>query len=281
MVLDASLITGIDPPQEVESALAAINTAHNEVSSTSASRRPAADQKIVQSRRAVEIETLARAGRGRTAEGARRRSLANCAAAAPTGWRPTCATCGWGCSPRRSKFFWRPNAESLCRSIFRLLPVGGGFFQTAFVAFIVMFVSCRSSSPSCRAFGLYAVVEERTCRVYVLFGKVIGVLGEPGLHYPADYARAGGVHRELLRQVLRARPAARPGIPAQPAGQQRGRRADGHRHLVRDVRSATRWRILFNNMDPRGSLRANISNATVRSPLQHAAGRRCWKTATP
>ena len=29
MVLDASLITGIDPPHEVESALAAINTAHN------------------------------------------------------------------------------------------------------------------------------------------------------------------------------------------------------------------------------------------------------------
>ncbi|HEX4645083.1 MAG TPA: SPFH domain-containing protein, partial [Verrucomicrobiae bacterium] len=29
IVLDASLITGIDPPQEVESALAAINTAHN------------------------------------------------------------------------------------------------------------------------------------------------------------------------------------------------------------------------------------------------------------
>ena len=31
--LDASLITGIDPPAEVESALAAINTAHNQVSS--------------------------------------------------------------------------------------------------------------------------------------------------------------------------------------------------------------------------------------------------------
>ena len=31
--LDASLITGIDPPPEVESALAAINTAHNQVSS--------------------------------------------------------------------------------------------------------------------------------------------------------------------------------------------------------------------------------------------------------
>ena len=33
IVLDASLITGIDPPPEVESALAAINTAHNQVSS--------------------------------------------------------------------------------------------------------------------------------------------------------------------------------------------------------------------------------------------------------
>ncbi len=58
MVLDASLITGIDPPHEVESALAAINTAHNEVSSSISLAQAGADQKIVQSRRAVEIETL-------------------------------------------------------------------------------------------------------------------------------------------------------------------------------------------------------------------------------
>jgi regulator of protease activity HflC (stomatin/prohibitin superfamily) len=58
MVLDASLITGIDPPPEVESALAAINTAHNEVSSDISLAQAGADQKIVQSRRAVEIETL-------------------------------------------------------------------------------------------------------------------------------------------------------------------------------------------------------------------------------
>ncbi len=56
--LDASLITGIDPPQEVESALAAINTAHNEVSSEISLARAQADQTIVQSKRAVEIETL-------------------------------------------------------------------------------------------------------------------------------------------------------------------------------------------------------------------------------
>ena len=58
IALDASLITGIDPPQEVESALAAINTAHNQVSSDISLAQSHADQKIVQSRRAVEIETL-------------------------------------------------------------------------------------------------------------------------------------------------------------------------------------------------------------------------------
>jgi len=58
IVLEASLITGIDPPSEVESALAAINTAHNQVSSDISLAHAGADQKIVQSKRAVEIETL-------------------------------------------------------------------------------------------------------------------------------------------------------------------------------------------------------------------------------
>src|SRR5580765_6388470 len=58
ILLDASLITGIDPPPEVESALAAINTAHNQVSSDISLATAAADQKIEQSKRAVEIETL-------------------------------------------------------------------------------------------------------------------------------------------------------------------------------------------------------------------------------
>ncbi len=58
VILEASLITGIDPPSEVESALAAINTAHNQVSSDISLAQASADQKIVQSKRAVEIETL-------------------------------------------------------------------------------------------------------------------------------------------------------------------------------------------------------------------------------
>lgn len=58
IALDASLITEIDPPAEVDAALAAINTAHNHVSSEISLAQAAADQKIVQSKKAVEIETL-------------------------------------------------------------------------------------------------------------------------------------------------------------------------------------------------------------------------------
>jgi regulator of protease activity HflC (stomatin/prohibitin superfamily) len=57
IALDASLITGFDPPPEIESALAAINTAHNEVSANVSLAQAGADQKIEQSKRAVEIET--------------------------------------------------------------------------------------------------------------------------------------------------------------------------------------------------------------------------------
>jgi regulator of protease activity HflC (stomatin/prohibitin superfamily) len=58
IVLDASLITGIDPPPDVESALAAINTAFNTISSEVSLAQAKADQTLMQSKRAVEIELL-------------------------------------------------------------------------------------------------------------------------------------------------------------------------------------------------------------------------------
>ncbi len=56
--LDASLIIEINPPDDVDSALAAINIAHNEVSSDISLAKANADERIVQSKKAVEIETL-------------------------------------------------------------------------------------------------------------------------------------------------------------------------------------------------------------------------------
>lgn len=58
IVLNAALITALEPPADIESALAAINTAHNHVSSQISLAQASADQKIVQSKTSVEIETL-------------------------------------------------------------------------------------------------------------------------------------------------------------------------------------------------------------------------------
>jgi regulator of protease activity HflC (stomatin/prohibitin superfamily) len=58
ITLDAALITALEPPPDVESALAAINTAHNHVSSEISVAQALADTKIVKSKTSVEIETL-------------------------------------------------------------------------------------------------------------------------------------------------------------------------------------------------------------------------------
>jgi hypothetical protein len=34
-----------------------------------------------------------------------------------------------------------------------------------------------------RLFGIYTIVNEGSCKVYMLFGKVLAVLNEPGLHF--------------------------------------------------------------------------------------------------
>ena len=86
---------------------------------------------------------------------------------------------------------------------------------------------CSASTPSSRS---------ARCHVYVLFGKVLGDARRAGPALPAG--SSSGRRRFIvnwLGKLPRARHAARPGVPAQPAGQLRGRRADGHRHLVRDV----------------------------------------------
>jgi hypothetical protein len=57
--------------------------------------------------------------------------------------------------------------------------VSEGFIALAFT-FIGLFIFEPIVLAISRLFGLYAVVQERTCHVYVLFGKVIGMLHEPG-----------------------------------------------------------------------------------------------------
>ena len=54
-----------------------------------------------------------------------------------------------------------------------------------------------------RVAGLYAIVEERTAHVYVLFGNVVGVLNEPGLHFlPARLGLSAFVVRWVGRRHI-------------------------------------------------------------------------------
>jgi regulator of protease activity HflC (stomatin/prohibitin superfamily) len=138
-----------------------------------------------------------------------------------------------------------------------------GFLAAALIAFIGAFVAEPLLLAFARIFGIYAIVQERTCRVYMLFGKVIGVLDEPGLHFlPGQLGLAafvisflGNCHVLDLRldqEYLRS----------QPVNSEEGAPMGigvWYEMWVSDPVS-----YLFKNTDPRGSLRANVSNATVR-----------------
>ncbi|HXV99930.1 MAG TPA: SPFH/Band 7/PHB domain protein, partial [Anaerolineae bacterium] len=59
----------------------------------------------------------------------------------------------------------------------------GTFIGVFIFTFIGLFIVFPIFMLFARLFGLYAIVEERRCHVYVLFGKVIAVLNEPGLNF--------------------------------------------------------------------------------------------------
>ena len=60
-------------------------------------------------------------------------------------------------------------------------------FSNFLLAAAVTFIGCSIAVPVIltigRIIGLYAIVQERRSQVYILFGKVVGILDEPGLHF--------------------------------------------------------------------------------------------------
>ena len=57
------------------------------------------------------------------------------------------------------------------------------FLAGFMAAFLGSFVLVPLALFMLRLGGLYAIVPERRCFVYVLFGKVLAVIDEPGLHF--------------------------------------------------------------------------------------------------
>ncbi|MBV9565754.1 MAG: hypothetical protein JOY90_35670, partial [Bradyrhizobium sp.] len=54
------------------------------------------------------------------------------------------------------------------------------FWITVGLVFVLPFVTEALITLLVRLFGICAIVRERTCHVYVLFGRVVGILDKPG-----------------------------------------------------------------------------------------------------
>jgi regulator of protease activity HflC (stomatin/prohibitin superfamily) len=135
--------------------------------------------------------------------------------------------------------------------------------QTALITFVACFVVVPILGALARSFGFYAIVREGTRHVYVLFGNVIGVLEEPGLHFLwKDLGwRALIVNWLGQRHVLDMR-MDQEYLRSAPVNSEEG--APMGIGVWYEMFISDPVAYLFRNADPRGSLRANVSSATVR-----------------
>lgn len=137
-------------------------------------------------------------------------------------------------------------------------------FLIAFaVAFFGSFVAVPFFLFWVRVLGLYVIVRERECVVFELFGKVRLTISEPGIHFPwlsmgpfaalvPIFGRKRSVDLRLDQVYLRS----------QPVNSEEG--APMGIGVWCEMFVSDPISFLYKNTDPVGSLRANVSNATVR-----------------
>jgi len=134
---------------------------------------------------------------------------------------------------------------------------------SAVFSFMVFLVGVPLLLGVARLLGVYAVVRERRCHVYVLFGKVIGILDDPGLYFlwprlgwkalfVGWLGRCHVTDMRLDQEYLRS----------QPVNSEEG--APMGIGIWYEMFISDPVAYLFKNIDPRGSLAANVSNSTVR-----------------
>ena len=114
-----------------------------------------------------------------------------------------------------------------------------------------------------RAFGFYTIVEEGRCHVYVLFGKVLAVLDEPGIYFLWFKLGPAALIINWLGQchVLDLR-LDQHYLRSQAVNSEEG--APMGIGIWYEMFISDPVHFLFKNADPRGSLTANVSSATVR-----------------
>ncbi len=137
------------------------------------------------------------------------------------------------------------------------------FLIPAFVTFVGCFIAVPIFLGLVRTVGIYTIVHERRCHVYVLFGKVVATIDEPGLHFlfmkmgPSAFiinwvGRCYVLDMRLDQEYLRS----------QPVNSEEG--APMGIGIWYEMYISDPVAYLFKNTDPRGSLGANVSNSTVR-----------------
>lgn len=115
-----------------------------------------------------------------------------------------------------------------------------------------------------RFFGIYTIVDERTCKVFVLFGKVLGTLDEPGIHFlPARLGLSAFLVNWLGRCETLDMRLDQTYLRSQPVNSEEG--APMGIGIWYEMYISDPVSYLFKNADPQGSLAANVSNSTVRS----------------
>jgi regulator of protease activity HflC (stomatin/prohibitin superfamily) len=137
------------------------------------------------------------------------------------------------------------------------------FFLTALATFVLSFVLMPLFFALLRMFGLYTVVEEGRCYVYVLFGKVVAVINEPGLHVLLfKLGLKAPIVRWLGRLYILDMRIDQQYLRSQPVNSEEG--APMGIGIWYEMFVSDPVAFLFKNADPRGSLAANVSNSTVR-----------------
>ena len=138
-----------------------------------------------------------------------------------------------------------------------------GFLGTVVMTFFACFILVPLFLGFVKLFGFYAVVEEGTCQVYTLFGAVVATLTEPGFYFlPGKLGPTAFIIRILGKRVVIDMRLDQEYLRSQPVNSEEGAPMGigmWFEFFVSDPVS-----FLFKNVDPRGSLRANVSNTTVR-----------------
>jgi regulator of protease activity HflC (stomatin/prohibitin superfamily) len=138
------------------------------------------------------------------------------------------------------------------------------FLYWSFGTFLGCWIAVPMFFGLLRAFGFYTIVNEGTAKVYVLFGNVLDVIKEPGIHWlwfrigpAAPIVNWIGTCYTLdmrMDQVYRR---------SEPVNSEEG--APMGIGIWYEMFISDPVAYLFKNADPAGSLAANVSNATVRS----------------